>query len=328
MLKTFLATGPIGCVLAIYATLLDAGLPGSTEAAATSAFDRPTQQAFGQPAVPPSLPPAGQPIEVQLADGRRFTAPLDWHTDSAALWLRWQRGDAYILRPIPWVKIASVQVAGAQLAADELRAMVQDVRQDVPLPEQIGAVQKTAQLRALWPLGQPGATSADHLPAASTQQGDRGRVRWLDIEVQAANWDADVETDGLLVRILPRDESGRVVPVRGTVQVELWGQHWGVVKRAQPYGRIGHWSKPLGIEDFAGHGACLRLPFQSTRPDFAPDLDPRGAVHVRLSVPGQGTFEATDAMLRLRPYSAVRDRLQQGTGQRFFPGELLGASPR
>ncbi len=328
MLKNLLATGLIGSLLAIYGALLDHATLGSTEPAAEPASAQPVAPASAQPVAPADASLAGKPIQVQLADGRLFAAQLDWHTDRHTLWLRWQRGRAYILRAIEWQDIESVQIAGEQLAPDELRGMVQHVRQDMPLPEQIGAAQETVEMHTLWPVDQPGATLADYSTPTGAEQTDPRRVRSLNIEVQAANWDADVETDGLLVCILPRDQAGRIVPVRGTVHVELWARRWGVVKQALPYGRLGHWSKSVAAEDFAGHGASLRLPFQSTHPEFARDLDPRGAVHVRLAVPGQGTFEATDAMVRLRPYSAVRDRLEQDTGRRFFPRELIGAGPR
>jgi len=280
------------------------------------------------PAELPVVEPPGEAaglrtVEVQLTDGRRYVARLDWRTNSDALWLRWQRGEAYILRAIAWPEITGAKVAGESLAADQLRTMVQQVRREIPLPGSV-AVKKTVELRGLWP-----ADQSDHAPAsrsgpASERPSAPPRVSWLQIEVQAADWDADVETDGLLVYLRPRDQSGRIVPVRGTVQVELWARRWGVVKQSRPYGRIGHWSPAISPHSFTLRGAALRLPFQSVHPEFAADLDPLGAVHVRLAVPGQGVFEATDAMVRLRPYSAVRDRMQQATGKRFLPRELTG----
>jgi hypothetical protein len=45
-------------------------------------------------------------------------------------------------------------------------------------------------------------------------------------------------------------------------------------------------------------------------------------------VPGQGTFETTESLLRIRPYSAVRDQLQLSTGRRFFPRERTGDGRR
>jgi hypothetical protein len=68
-------------------------------------------------------------------------------------------------------------------------------------------------------------------------------------------------------------------------------------------------------------GASYRLRFY---PGFHPEFEHwmawRGAVHACLAVPGQGTFEATDDMAIIRPWSTVREHLQQVTRQGYFPG--------
>jgi hypothetical protein len=84
---------------------------------------------------------------------------------------------------------------------------------------------------------------------------------------------------------------------------------------------LGHWERPVDPGDFGPGGAVYRLPFQEVHPELDTSMAPRGAVHARLSVPGQGTFEATSSMVRIRPYSAIRDALQRETGFRFFPQE-------
>jgi len=109
--------------------------------------------------------------------------------------------------------------------------------------------------------------------------------------------------------------------VRGTLEVELIGRQTGVAKPPQPFARLGHWAQPVSVDDFGSRGAAYRLPFQGVHPEFQLAVAPHGAVHARLSVPGQGTFEATASTVRIRPYSAVRDQWQQATGYRFFPQE-------
>jgi hypothetical protein len=150
------------------------------------------------------------------------------------------------------------------------------------------------------------------------------RVCWLAIEASVANWDANVEADGLVVRVYPRDATGALVPVRGTLEVELIGRWTGVAKLPQPFERIGHWAQQVRLEDFGPNGAVYRLRFQGVHPEFDLTVASRGAVHARLSVPGEGTFEATASTVRVRPYSAVRDQLQQINAQRFFPQETTG----
>jgi len=154
------------------------------------------------------------------------------------------------------------------------------------------------------------------------------RVHWLAVEAAVANWDGDVEADGLLVHVYPLDDTGGVVPARGTLQFELIGQRDDVFGPPQPFTTLGQWSYQVRAEDFGPRGAIYRLPFQGVHPEFDLTVAPYGALHARLSVPGQGTFETTESLLRIRPYSAVRDELQLSTGRRFFPQERTGDGRR
>ncbi len=76
-------------------------------------------------------------------------------------------------------------------------------------------------------------------------------------------------------------------------------------------------------DQFGPAGAIIKLPFQAPQPDFDLRLGPYGLVHARLSLPGNGSFEASQGMLRIRPYSAVRDQQQQLNGERFFDVESV-----
>jgi len=115
------------------------------------------------------------------------------------------------------------------------------------------------------------------------------------------------------------------VPVDATIQVELVGQSAAqTASRGQSIYRLGHWTRRIRPEDFGPYGATLRLPFTQVHPEFDTHFAPMAAAYVRLGIPGHGTFEATDAMVRVRPYSSVRDRYQQRTDHRFFPQERTG----
>ena len=83
----------------------------------------------------------------------------------------------------------------------------------------------------------------------------------------------------------------------------------------------------MSAADFDPSGAVYRLAFQAVHPDFQFDLDPHGLVHARLSVPGDGAFEASQALVRIRAYSSVRDHVQQTTGSRFLPVERVESRP-
>ena len=111
------------------------------------------------------------------------------------------------------------------------------------------------------------------------------------------------------------------MPVNGSLEVELIGRSTGAAIPSQPFSRLAYWSQPVRVADFGVNGAVYRLPFQGTHPEYDTNVASRGAVVARLSVPGQGTFQATASTVRIRPYSPVRDQLQQATGRRFFDVE-------
>ena len=114
------------------------------------------------------------------------------------------------------------------------------------------------------------------------------------------------------------------MPVQGTVEVELIGQGRGPDAGGE-FATLGHWVESVWPEDF-GYRARCRLPFQAVQPEFDFRWAAKGVVHVRLSVPGEGVFEATAAMTRIRPASQVRDNYQESSGRRFFPNERTSRS--
>lgn len=285
-------------------------------------------------ALPPRQPPPGRLVRVERFDGRSFDGMIDPRSDGRELWLCRRYGTAVVRRPIAWSLIAHVELAGQSVSGDELRAAVEQVRAESPRGEPAAPWEKTVSMRLL---AAPAATAgiepseapAPGPPDAPRHDGLRtGQVEWLAVEATAANWDGDVESDGLLLVVEPRDAAGRLVPVRGRLEVELIGRRWGVARGPQPYGRMAHWSLPVEPSDFGPLGARYRLAFQGVHPEFDPQVAPHGAIHARLSVPGRGVFEASDAAVRLRPYSAVRDEQQQLTGRRFFPGEQVSGPGR
>jgi hypothetical protein len=258
-------------------------------------------------------------IAVHLASGRLLTAELDPRTDSSQLWLRWQCARAELLRPILWDCVISAEIKGHNISGEDLLELVRQIRRDLPAQSVSLPLAKSIVM-----LGSASAeTAAITAPSPPTEKTKTPRVHWLKIDARPARWDNYVETDGMLICIAPLDASGEVVPVRGTLEVDLIAEHADVVRLAQPFSRIGHWSQAVRPEDFAPSGAVYRLRFQGMNPEFSSHLAPHGAVHACLSVPGQGSFEATEDT-RIRPYSLIRDRLQQTTGQRFFAEETTG----
>jgi hypothetical protein len=253
---------------------------------------------------------AAEPITVHVRSGRSFTAMADARTDATWLWLRFERGGTVVLRPIAWSRVLGGSIGERELSVEELHALAGDhaVQQSSAIGPQV------AHLR-------PGAVEADGPPGADRAANDvretpRPRVAALAVDVQAGHWDNNAAIDGLRLTVVPLDRDGRSVSVSGSVEVSLigeWRRHW-----VSPP-ELGHWTKRLTAADCGPAGAVIRLPLQRARPEFDTDLSPHALVYVELTVPGQGTFHAPVATIRLRPYNAVADRRQQ----RELPRSLL-----
>jgi len=262
-------------------------------------------------------------IDVDLASGRTFTAHVDPRTDASTLWLRSQRRGTTmsILRPVQWDQVVSARVGRDEVSGEQLRGIVETVRLAMPAVEppdpQSDLTITSADIKER---SRPGKSRTD-IPTVPSRDPALPRVRSLAIEASVADWDADVEVDGLLVRVFPLDGQGAVVPTHGTLEIDLTAKHTGVVRQPWPLVPAGRWTKQVRRADFVPSGVVYRLPFQGKHPEFDLDLAPYGTVHARLSVPGQGTFEATRAATRIRPADPMRDELQQIAGRRFLPQE-------
>jgi hypothetical protein len=264
----------------------------------------------------------GDRLTVEVASGRRFAAELDVRTDADQLWLRWNGRSGYLLRPIDWDRVQWVELNGEVYTGREVQEAVALIRETTPTPEIILAP-------AAMPTAPPDlCLTAGPLPPppsyVAAHRFEPPRVRSVAIEAHLANWDGDVEADGLLLDLYPLDGAGFVLPVRGTLQVELIGEATGSARSGQPYAVLGRWTEQVCPVDFDASGARYKLPFRQTHPEFDLRWAPKGLVHVRLAVPGEGLFEASRSMVRIRSASAMRDRLQQAAGQRFFSFERTG----
>ncbi len=264
---------------------------------------------------------------VELSSGRRFSGEIDPKTDEQLLWLRFGSGSAVILRPIAWRHVQSAVHEEKELSADAFRSLA------LSLPAN--------DADALPPAPGPGQSELDDdkapaaLPTWTPPSRPASRhtapVRSVRVDAFAANWDADVENDGLLVHVDPLGESGEILPVGGMLEVTLIAQR-GRRFQDVPHGRgqvirtLGRWTRRVWPEDVGAAGAVYKLPFQATHPEFQLDVGTHGLVHVRLTVPGQGVFEDSQDFVRIRPFSPLRDAYQLNHSRRFFPGERTGRS--
>ena len=276
-----------------------------------------------------------EPVVVQLASGRSLLAAVAPQTDGTRLWLRWRHGTISVLRPIHWDRVVRAEYEGQGLSADQFRRAI--VRpepllstREEPLAPRAG----TFRLHSLrWPappMTKPEPSTSSR-PAITTIEPGRAKtppLQSLAIDAWVTNWDSDVEVDGVVVDVRPLDARGAIAPVHGTLEVTLIGWRTGRTRPTQPPIRLGRWTRSVRPSDFASPATEYRFPFRSVHPDFDLQWAPHATVHARLSVPGQGVFDATSSDVRIRPYSALRDHLQQTTGHRFYDVERTARSPR
>lgn len=259
---------------------------------------------------------AGQEVTVSLTSGRTFTAAVDPRSDEEQLVLRFEGVSTKLWRPIDWNRIESAKMNGQPLTIAELREFA---RQATPGDE------PRRELPA-----EPLDHGKSYAEQASRALSSAPRVRTVSGDAAAANWDNDVEVDGIELYVYPISADGQVVPVDATVSVELIARRPRAARgryvhsRGEPFPVVGRWTEQIAADQFGSQGAVLRLPFQALHPSFDTGLDAHGLVHLRLTVPGQGVFETSLDLIRIRPYSPMRDYLEQLEGKRFFPNESLG----
>jgi hypothetical protein len=258
-------------------------------------------------------------VTVRLASGRVLTGNIGPRTDASLLWLCTRRGSIELARPVEWEQVVQAALLGQTLTGGQLRQAVADVRRDLPAQAEV------PPNRMLVLIGKPNADGPAVLPSRMSQKAYvPSPVRHLSIDAAVGDWSDTVEADGLTVYVYPVDGAGAMVPVLGTLEVDLTGVRTSVSPPPQPFFNLARWTCVLRPEDFGPRGAMVRLPFQAVQPEFDTNVFRYGAVHARLSVAGQGTFDATQSTVRIRPTSPFRDALQRSAGERFVPQERLG----
>lgn len=233
-------------------------------------------------------------ILLQLQSGRTLKGVVDEKTSERELWLRAEGNAIVVLRPIAWDRIRRATIGGEQLDADAFRKRAMHLR---------------AAPSAEWDVPPPPAEEQPHVPLVTM-------VAYVQAEAWVEHFDADVEADGLAVQIAPRTHQGRLAAADGSAEIELIAAR----RNALPQ-RIGRWTEQLRAAEAKDDGWRLTLPFQGVQPEFDLDFRPLSLVRFTVNLPGHGTYHATLTDVRIRPYSAVRDRLQRQSGERFLPDE-------
>lgn len=260
---------------------------------------------------------AAETITVRLRSGRSFTAAVDERTDGECLWLRFDKGTSHVLRPVAWNNIAAAWRAGQRLDPDDLRAAANELvspapNATAPRDRQSAPAREESHVNS----------HAGRSPPVDDLSNEP--VRSLRLSAATASWDGDIERDGIVVEIQPLDASGYLVPIGGTLEVDLLGDPYLSPTRGEDYHQLGHWTCAVSSHDFGPEGASYRFTYQAVHPVFQDDISPYAMVHVRLEIPGQGVFDATTNQLRLQPFNGLRGRVRQVEGTSFFANEQTG----
>lgn len=271
-------------------------------------------------------------VVVQLQNGRQLTGEVDSRTDARELWLHSTQPSIVILCSVPWSEVISARISGQPEVVTDIRSSLSKLKTQVP----VATFRQPPQPLATDPAG---CVRSD-----AECSGDVDRVVSLEIVPRLANWDHDVEPDGLEVRVLPTTAEGRVAKIHGFLTLRLIGRrspaadrlesrsglgvfsNGGAVREyAMPfnntvYVELGRWNELLSSADLTTAGYVLRLPFRQISPDLDLDITLNGQLDARLNAQGQQFYEATSP-IQLRAFSPLREELQLNRGTRYFPGE-------
>lgn len=252
---------------------------------------------------------AAEKITVLLADGRILRGVVDSHTDSHRLWLRRDTERVELASALPWERIVEGHIAGQVVTPDELR---------------LWADRHRAPGRKFRDI--PAGPVVVQTPVSVT---NAMKPRTLIIDAILAQWDDDVQTDGVRIFVMPVNAGGTIVPVDGEIEFTLVVETDPFSGRPLPNPRrkfheLERRSQLVRRADFSHGAAVYELSFSRMHPDFALEVAPQALVHAKLGVPGTGVFEASDSQVMLREYSCFRDHLQYFTHRRYLMLESGG----
>jgi len=259
-----------------------------------------------------------EPVEVRAASGRTFSGEVDPRSNNERLWLRSERGDSAVYRPIDWSCIESVTHGDKKLSATEAQAQLAKLQ----------SARKVVEAKPAESLPAPRG-NAEIIPTAAVQKVAAPHlVRSLQVDAQLGHWGQYANSDGVMLVIAPTDERGFLVAATGTLEVELLGEMPDRFPNGREFLRLGRWVEAVSVLDYGPTGAVIRLPFQAVHPEFNQAIGPKAIVHARFSVAGSGTFDASTPAVRVRAYNPIRDRLEQREGNRFFAEEWTSRGDR
>ncbi len=259
-------------------------------------------------------------VSVELNNSRRWEGFIDARSTPKQLVLRFERGNTVLWRPIAWSEIRGAVVHGKAMSSAELARSYQPWMTE-------------AKPQARPPVSPHESSPSDRRARETTSEEKPplppAKVISIACDALLANWDGDIEADGLVIHLQPLDAWQEIVAASGTLEVELYtlqarAFHHASNSRGRSVEPIVRWSQAVNLKDYRSRGALIQLPFQAAHPEFDDSLGAYGLAHIKFSVPGSGVFEQSIDGVRIRPWSPLRDYLQLDTGYRFLPHEGTG----
>ena len=262
-----------------------------------------------------------QPIIALLRDGRSVTGFVDARTDAEHLWLRRTADGFDLVSGFAWDQILEGRTSDGHWSAVDLHTWAANHKQPGRL---------FSEVKPPRPVVRQSPSVRSSSPASFA---DSARVKTLVVKAELAQWDKDAQVDGLRIFVSPLDAQGNVVPVNGRIEFTLVAEvnHVAVehsLPRRAKFIEGDRFSYSVQPEHFRQGAAFYELSFSKWHPEFEPNIAAQALLVARLSVPGQGVFEASDAQICLREPSRFRDQLQYFTPGRYLPLESNGQANR
>jgi hypothetical protein len=256
-------------------------------------------------------------VELSVAGGRQYHGVIDPSSNQDKLVLRTGRNGITLLRPIAWDRIVAAKLDGDSIDPPKLKEMVGS---GLTVPD---SGRKRIELRDAGKVAEASQKAAVSSPPQ--------QIVSVSFDAFVANWDQDVEMDGLVVELAAVDAKEFLAACEGTVEIELFAPQRRVFHHAPRSGGdtlelVERWSRSIAAQDFGKSNVRLRLPFGTIHPELDADwlASSYGLVHVRVAIPGHGVFDASQDGVRIRPWAPNRDNLEMNAGRRFVPTEGLG----
>lgn len=246
-------------------------------------------------------------LQIIRNNGHLVSGDLDSKTNQQKLWIQKRTPKILLSSSFDWNDVQEIVYQGEKTSPEEL----------LKKKPQVSKAAQQREMLQFWFLSDHLRREPDQVKYLlhPTQTTHVSSVKSVQFDAYVANWDSDVEADGLIVHIRPIDAHGRVVAVNGQVDFKLIGQRFnrGVWRHRSDeiaFPQLESWSQQISKKDFGPDGAAVKLIFRKLRPEKNIHLAPVALLTGSLGVSGVGKFHASVPEVDIRPLSIFRDELQ------------------